>query len=162
MRAMDDLFLKSFLDHPKSTIYYLLYKCFLVLFLFTHQITHFWYKIVKQKQGEKYYLYLTRQGFTLLLVALFLDACLVLLRYFEERKNKNDSENISKFKRNHFKLKLSMILTNTTYTLALIITFLYWIFVFPQLDTKEPADAYLNVAVHLFQVNMILIVGLKI
>ena len=55
-----------------------------------------------------------------------------------------------------------MSLTNTTYTLALVITFLYWIFVFPQLDTKEPADAYLNVAVHLFQVNMILIVGLKI
>ena len=98
MSAMDDLFLKSFLDHPKSTIYYLLYKCFLVLFLFTHQITHFWYKIVKQKQGEKYYLYLTRQGFTLLLVALFLDACLVLLRYFEERKNKNDSENQGMYK----------------------------------------------------------------
>ena len=55
-----------------------------------------------------------------------------------------------------------MILTNTTYTLALVITFLYWIFVFPQLDAKEPADAYLNVAVHLFQVNMILIVGQKI
>ena len=82
-----------FLDSPKSTIYYFLYKCFLVLFLFTHQITHFWYKIVKKKQGGKYYLYLTRQGFTLLLVALFLDACLVLLRYFEEQKNKNDSEN---------------------------------------------------------------------
>ena len=151
--------MKFFLDHPKSTIYYFLYKCFLVLFLFTHQITHFWYKIVKKKQGGKYYLYLTRQGFTLLLMALFLDACLVLLRYFEERKNKNDSENVSKFKRNHFKLKLSMILTNTTYTLALIITFLYWIFVFPKTDAKEPADAYLNVVVHLFQVIIILIVS---
>ena len=156
------MLLKFHLDCPKSTIYYFIYKSFLVLFLFTHQITHFWFKIVIKKHGEKYYLYLTRQGFTLLLVALFLDACLVLLRYFEERKNKNDSENISKFQRNHFKLKLSMILTNTTYTLALIITFLYWIFVFPKTDAKEPADAYLNVAVHLFQVNMILIVGLKI
>ena len=55
-----------------------------------------------------------------------------------------------------------MSLTNTTYTLALVITFLYWIFVFPQLDAKEPADAYLNVAVHMFQVNMILILGQKI
>ena len=98
MSAMDDLFLKSFLDHPKSTIYYLLYKCFLVLFLFTHQITHFWFKIVIKKHGEKYYLYLTRQGFTLLLVALFLDACLVLLRYFEEQKTKNNSENQGMYK----------------------------------------------------------------
>ena len=52
---------------------------------------------------------------------------------------------------------MSRSLTNTTYTLALVITFLYWIFVFPQLDAKEPADAYLNAAVHSFQVNMILI-----
>ena len=55
-----------------------------------------------------------------------------------------------------------MILTNTTYTLALIITFLYWIFVFPKTEAKEPADAYLNVVVHLFQVNIILNVGQKI
>ena len=55
-----------------------------------------------------------------------------------------------------------MSLTNTTYTLALVITLLYWIFVFPKTDAKEPADAYLNVAVHLFQVNMILILGQKI
>ena len=52
-----------------------------------------------------------------------------------------------------------MGLTNTTYTLALVITLLYWIFVFPKTDAKEPADAYLNVVVHLFQVIMILIVG---
>ena len=70
----------------------------MVLFLFAHQITHFWYKIDKQQQGGKYYLYLTRQGFTLLFVALFLDACLVLSRYFEERKNKNDSENQGMYK----------------------------------------------------------------
>ena len=52
-----------------------------------------------------------------------------------------------------------MGLTNTTYTLALVITLLYWIFVFPKTDAKEPADAYLNIVVHLFQVIIILIVG---
>ena len=124
----------------------------MVLFLFAHQITHFWYKIDKQQQGGKYYLYLTRQGFTLLFMALFLDACLVLSRYFEERKNKIESENLCHFQKNHFKLKLSMILTNTTYTLAFVITFLYWIFVFPKSDPKQPADSYLNIVVHLFQV----------
>ena len=51
-----------------------------------------------------------------------------------------------------------MGLTNTTYTLALVITLLYWIFVFPKTDAKEPADAYLNIVVHLFQVIIILIV----
>ena len=100
MKAIDVILIafEIFLDHPKSTIYYFLYKCFLVLFLFTHQITHFWYKQKFQKEGGKYYLYLTRQGFTLLLVALSLDACLVLLRYFEEQKNKNDSENQGMYK----------------------------------------------------------------
>ena len=130
----------------------MLYKWFLVLFLFVHQITHLWFKIDYQNQGGKYYLYLTRQGFSLLFIALFLDACLVLSRYFEERKNKIESENLCHFQKNHFKLKLSMILTNTTYTLAFVITLLYWIFVFSTTDPKGTADAYLNVVVYLFQV----------
>ena len=126
------------------SLWYLVYKITLAAFFIGHLIFHFIFKAFHKEQYGKYFIYATRWGLILLVLALSLDAGLTLTRYFTEKFCETKSWRIL--------IKISYWLTTSSYPAALLITVLYWIFIH-----KGPKDTltedYLNFTVHLFQVS---------
>ena len=121
-----------------------------------------WYKFSQENQDERYFVYLTRLGFMLFVFAVCLDAILVLARYLTEQKYQRlyrqpqDREQGILSHRpchetRHFTLKLSMFVTYCSYSVAFMITLVYFAALFKVKDNF--VKNYLNFAVHLFQVS---------
>ena len=142
------------LDH-KVTKSYLIYKWALATFLLANQVlslTNFYVTSVgNRNKSSKYWIYATHWGFILITLAVCLDAILVFARYSIER--------VSQRKRNphyeqcHPVLKISIACTAMAYPLALFVTLIFWSFLFDyNRDFQWSLAAYINFAVHLFQV----------
>ena len=133
---------------------YLAYKILIAMFLICHLILHIWYKFSEEHQDERYFVYLTRLGFILFVFSICLDAILVLARFISERKSNPTPPQIFNkqyFETRHFTLKLSMFLTFCSYSVALMITVVYFAALYKEKDNFM--KNYLNFVVHLFQVS---------
>ena len=126
------------------SLWYLVYKITLAAFFIGHLIFHFIFKAFHKEQYGKYFIFATRWGLILLVLALSLDAGLTLTRYLTEKFCETKTWRIL--------IKISYWLTVSSYPAALLVTVLYWCFIY-----KEPKETviedYLNFTVHLFQVS---------
>ena len=101
-------------------------------------------------------IFFTHWGFILITMAVTLDACLVLHR-FTQQQSKNALKRRNAMQDDgHWTVKLSIGVTAIAYPLALFVTIAFWGFIY---NWKEPFEwgmgNYINLNVHLIQVNLI-------
>ena len=105
----------------------------------------------KPNYGNKFWIFATNWGFSLMTLASIMDAVLVLTRYMIEKKSYRFQSQILYFERNSFPLKISVVLTTISYPMAALISIVFWAFILPYVlsNTEAEADINFNLEIYL-------------
>ena len=140
------------------SVWYLLYKTIIVGYLLAY---YTWNHITNRRDHEdqawKYWIYLTDWGYEILIWKMVLEFLMVSARFFSENYYTDEYSRQDRkpflHETNHFGNQLLWFMTTLSHSIAVGITFAFWVCLYPFTGPPAPGKAnFENTNVHLLQV----------